>query len=230
VAVTLAHAMRRSMRFDGAEEFRLMIAMRVHNLAGAEVPNGLRLELGISNDNVNTSDDAQDIVSVELLKSLSEGFEDVTRDGVYSSTVAVYKNELKGGDHVTWEMTMNPLRMTGAITLHPAIMYRSLEREPPHAAWVTASDAKREDEDTSVTSGFSQKSGGSSRADSEGGGDNDGSTMEQKENIVIQCQQITLSPMVGLVPCPFVFFRDGQGDLDCFRFLWSVSNNTKWCP
>jgi hypothetical protein len=42
------------MRFDGAEEFRLMIAMRVQNLAGAEIPNSLRLELEVSNDNVNT--------------------------------------------------------------------------------------------------------------------------------------------------------------------------------
>jgi hypothetical protein len=71
------------MRFDAAEELRLMSAMTVRNRAGAEIPNGLRLELGISNDNVNTSDDAQDIVSVELLKSLSEGFDDVTREGAY---------------------------------------------------------------------------------------------------------------------------------------------------
>ncbi len=30
-----------------------------------------------------------------------------------------------------------------------------------------------------------------------------------------------LSPLIGLQPCPLVFFQDGQGDVDSFRFLWS---------
>jgi hypothetical protein len=220
MVVTLAHTMSRSLRFDGAEEFRLLVAMRIYNLAAAEIPNGLRLELGISEENVNTSEDAQDGVSVELLKSLTEGFENVAREGTYSTTTAVYKNELKGGDHVTWEIIMNPLPMTGAIILKPTIMYRAMEKEPPHAAWVTATDAKKEDEDTSVMSGFSQKSGGS-KAESDGNGDNNSPTIEQKENVVIPCERVLLNPMVGLQPCPFVFFRDGKGDLDSFRFLWT---------
>ncbi|KAG7374387.1 hypothetical protein IV203_013482 [Nitzschia inconspicua] len=219
-AVTLAHSITRSLRFDGAEEFRLMITMRIHNLAAAEIPNGLRLELGISEENVKTSEDAQDGVSVEVMKSLVEGFEDSVRDGMYGSTAAVYGNELKGGDHVTWEVIMNPLSMTGAISLKPSVMYRAMEKEPPHATWVTASDAKKEDEDTSVTSGLSQKSGGS-KADSEGASENDNPSVEQNDNIVIPCQQMLLSPMVGLQPCPFVFFRDGHGDIDSFRFLWT---------
>jgi hypothetical protein len=222
MSVTLAYSMRRSMRYDGADEFRLMIAVRIHNLAAAEVPNGLRLELGISQDNIATSEDSQDSVSMELAKALSEGFDDSACNGIYGSAVAVYKDELKCGDHVTWEIIMNPLPMTGVIRLQPSIMFRALDKEAPHACWVTASEAKREDEEMSVTSGLSQKSG-ESKAEGDGGSDEiDKPFIEQKQNIVVPCcQAMHLSPMIGLQPCPFVFCRDSLGDVDSFRFLWT---------
>jgi hypothetical protein len=220
LAVSMAYSVRRNMRYDGADEFRLMVAMRVHNLAAVEVPNGLRLELGITEECVSTSADAQDSVSFEIVKSLSEDsvFGAAGGESMFGSAVVIYSNELKGGDHITWEVTLNPLPMTGAITLKPAIMYRGIDKEPPHAAWVTA-DSKREDEDTSVTSGFSQKSGGS-KAESDGGDDAYKPGKEQKDNIIIPGEPMYLSPMVGLQPCPLVFFRDGCGDVDSFRFLW----------
>ncbi|KAL3923951.1 MAG: hypothetical protein SGILL_001347 [Bacillariaceae sp.] len=221
VSVTLAYSTRRSLRYDGADEFRLMVSMRVHNLAAAEVSNGLRLELGVSEESVATSEDGQDNVSIELAKALSEGFDDSGRDGVYGSSVAVYRNAVKSGDHVTWEMVLNPLPMTGAIKLQPSLMFRALENEAPHACWVTASDVKKQDEETSVTSGLSQKSGGSMADGGDAGGRIHKPDIEQKQNVVVPCQEMNISPMIGLQPCPFVFYRDGCGDVDSFRTLWT---------
>lgn len=216
-AVTLAYSIRRNFRYDGAEEFRLMVTFRVHNVTAVDVPDGLRLELGIAEENVATSPDAQDVTSLEILKALTEGFEDTTKGNSLSSAVIVYKNEVKSGDHITWEVTLNPLPMSGTITLKPSLMYRGMEEEPPIASWVTADSNKKDGEDTSVTSGLSQKSGGSKSG--EGGVDKLGP--DRKQNITIAGEPMPLSPLIGLQPCPLVFFRDGRGDVDSFRFLWS---------
>jgi hypothetical protein len=92
-----------------------------------------------------------------------------------------------------------------------------MDKEAPHATWVTA-ESRKEDEDTSVTSGVSQKSFGSSKAESDDGDDKPGKDV--KQNIMVPGKPMRLSPMLGLQPCPFVFFRDGCGDVDSFRFLW----------
>lgn len=216
--IILAYSIRRNLRYDGGEEFRLMVAFRVHNVTAVDVPNGLRLELGISQDSVATSPDAQDGTSLDILKSLTEGFEDVGMEDSFSSAVVIFRNEVKSGDHITWEMMLSPLSMTGAITMKPTIMYRGMEEEPPVASWVS-SDNKNEDEETSVTSGLSQKSGGSKN-----GGEVDNKRkpgIDRKHDIMIPGEPIQLSPMIGLQPCPLVFFQDGRGDVDTFRFLWS---------
>jgi hypothetical protein len=218
-AVALAYSLRRNLRYDGQEEFRLMVAVRVHNVTAVDVPSGLRLELGITEDSVATSPDAQDGTSLDILKSLTEGFEDVARESSFSSAVAIYRNDVKSGDHITWELLLSPLSMTGAINLRPTIMYCGMEEEPPAAFWVTA-DSKKEDEDTSVTSGLSFKSGGSKNG-GEGEGSHNKQGSDRRQNIVIPGETMQLPLLIGLQPCPLVFFQDGRGDVDSFRFLWS---------
>jgi len=213
-SVTLAYSMRRSMRYDGEDDFRLMVTLRVHNLTAVEVPNGLRLELGITEENIGTSADAQDVVSLEISKSLTEGFENVVRENTFGSSVVTYNTGLKSGDHLTWEMTMNPLPMKGTISLSPTITFHALEKEIPYACCVTADTSKKEAEETSVTSG-------NSKSKSEGTGEKNKPDKELRQNIVMTGEPMELSPMIGLQPCPFVFFRDGLGDVDSFRFLWS---------
>ena len=213
VAVTLAYSMCRSMRYDGEDEFRLMVTMRVHNLTAVEIPNGLRLELGITEENIGTSADAQDVVSLEISRSLTEGFEILIRENTFGSSVVTYKKELKSGDHLTWAMMMNPLPMKGTISLTPTIIFRALEKEAPHASWVTSDTTKNEGEETSVTSG-------NSKTGSEGAGEKEKPGNDQKQDIVITGEPMKLPPMIGLQPCPFVFFRDSLGDVDSFRFLW----------
>jgi hypothetical protein len=217
-AMTLAYSVRRNLRYDGEAEFRLMAVMRVHNITAVEVPEGLRLELGIVQESAATSVDAQDPTSVGVLKALAEGGDEISQEGTLSSAMAVYKHELKSGDHITWEIMMDTPSMYGQMSLHPMIVYREMEDETPHATWV-GGDAKDGDgEETSVVSGVSQQSTGSKTGSGEGDG-KEGS--DQKQNITIPGEPMRLSPMIGLQPCPLVFFRDGSGDIDTFRFLWS---------
>lgn len=211
-AVTLAYYLRRNMRYDGEDEFRLMITMRVDNLTAVEIPNGLRLGLGITEENTATSTDAQDAVSLEISKSLAEGQEQIIGENTFGSSMVTYKRGLKGGDHISWDIMMNPLPMTGSLSLNPSIVFRALDKEMPHSAWVSTDTQKKDGEETSMTSGGSK--GGSVGAD-------DNQSKQQKENVSITCEPVTLPPMIGLQPCPLVFFRDSLGDVESFQFLWS---------
>lgn len=213
IAVTMAYSIRRSLRYDGEDDFRLTVTMRVHNLAAAEVPHGLRLQLGITEENVGTSPDAQDVVSLEISKSLTEGYENsVIKENTFGSSTVTYKKELKSGDHLTWEMKMNPLPMAGSISLNPSIVVLALGKEVPYVSLATADTSKEESEEVSVTSS-------SSKSGKEGTGDKN-TNKEQKQDIVISAKPMELSSMIGLQPCPLIFFRDCLGDLDSFRFLW----------
>jgi hypothetical protein len=212
-AVTLSYYMRRNMRYDGEDDFRLVITTRVDNLTAVDIPNGLRLELAITEENVTTSADAQDVVSVEISNSLTEGHETTSRENAFGNSTVTYERALKSGDHITWDIMLNPLPMTGSMSLNPSIMFRALEKEAPCAAWVTADTPKKDGEEASVTS-YSQA------GSSEGVDDKEIIGKEQKQNISITCDPMKLSPMIGLQPCPFVFFRNGLGDIESFRFLW----------
>jgi hypothetical protein len=208
--LTLAYSMRRNLRYDGEDEFRLMITMRVTNIAAVEVPNGIRLELGILHESAALSSDAEDSTSQEVLKSLSD---DKTIDGfgdpTLTSAVALYKPELKSGDYLTWQVMLDVLPMTGSITINPSIVYRSLDEDGVHASWV-GPDNLGEDSSTLGKAVTRQSTA-----------DVKSRRSERKENVLIPGEAVRLSPMIGLQPCPIVFFRDGSGDVDTFRFLWS---------
>jgi hypothetical protein len=132
-------------------------------------------------------------------------------DSTLASAATLYKLELQSGDHLTWEVMMDHLPMTGALCLQPSIEYRAMEDEPCHAAWIGTEGKDADRDDTSAISAASQQS---NRSDGESKGN------EEKVNITIPGEPMKLSAMVGLQPCPLVFFRDGCGDILTFRFLW----------
>eukprot|EP00980_Cylindrotheca_fusiformis_P007799 scaffold1669_cov129-Cylindrotheca_fusiformis.AAC.10 len=210
-AMTLAYSMRRGLRYDGEHEFRLMVSMRVHNMTAVEVPEGIRLELGILCENASTSRDSDDSASQDVFRALADSTDEIFCESSLTSAVALYKPELRSGDHITWEVTLGILPMNGAITLNPAIVYRSMEREPLHATWV-GGDSKKSTGDGESSSGGKRSVGKGAAVTSDDA---------PKQHITIPGEPMLLSPMAGLQPCPFVFFRDGSGDVDTFRFLWS---------
>lgn len=213
-AMTLAYSVRRNMRYDGENEFRLMVTMRVHNITAVEVAEGMRLSLGLLQEAAATSLDGQDPVSIGIMNSLNEDGEEFMNESTLSSATSLYKLELNSGDHLTWEVMMDPLPMTGAIRLQPAVEYRAMEDEAAHSTWIGVEAKDGDEDDSSAVSGMSQKSLSNQN-------ESENKENEQKLNITIPGEEMKLSPMVGLQPCPLVFFRDGCGDVDTFRFLWS---------
>jgi hypothetical protein len=210
-ALTMAYSIRRSLRYDGEDEFRLMVVMRVHNTTAVEITEGVRLELSVVQENATTSTDSEDQTSVEVMKALGGG-DEFSGEASLASAITVYKNELKCGEHLTWQVMLESLPMTGAISLHPSIVYRLIEVEPTNATWV-GGDAKEASQGCSTLD-----------ANAKGGNPDDDEAKtdeEDKENVEIPGEPMLLSPLVGLQPCPLVFFRDGSGDVDSFRFLWS---------
>ena len=208
-ALTLAYSMRRRLRYDGENEFQLMVVMRVHNTTAVEISEGLRLEVGIVQENATASPDAEDSTSQEVLKALG-GDEEFDLETPLASALSVYRHELKSGEHLTWEILLDIMPMTGAMTLYPSIVYRAIEKEPPNANWVGGESNDPGDRSES------EKTDGKGAKGEEGKEE-----VEEKENIIIPGEPMHLSPLIGLQPCPLVFFRDGCGDVDSFRFLWS---------
>ncbi|CAJ1934234.1 unnamed protein product [Cylindrotheca closterium] len=209
-AVALSHSMRRILRYDGEEEFRFIVSMRVHNITAVVVPDGVRLELGIHHENAATSADAMDAVSQDVYHALAESNADPFGESSLTSATALYKPELKSGEHITWEVALDVLPMTGSITINPSIVFRSMEQEPTHASWIGGENKDDIGDGENSSTGKGVKG---SRSKKQKG--------SLKEHLCIPCEPILLSPMIGLQPCPFVFFRDGSGDVDSFRFLWS---------
>eukprot|EP00934_Nitzschia_sp_Nitz4_P006209 Nitzschia sp. Nitz4//scaffold11_size288233//19887//23690//NITZ4_000732-RA/size288233-processed-gene-0.137-mRNA-1//1//CDS//3329533948//6199//frame0 len=213
-AMVLAYSIRRGMRYDGEDAFYLTLMLRVHNLTAVEVPGGLRLNLSVHQESSSASRDGQDEVSKDIRKSLSSdkiGFND---ESTMCSAVAVYKPVLESGEHLTWEVSVDPMPMTGALALLPSIEYRGMEDEVVHAAWVGPDSKEGDRDDTSAMSGVSQQSL-VSKTDSED------KENEQKLNVTIPGESMKLPALVGLQPSPFVFFRDGCGDIGAFRFQWA---------
>ena len=213
-AMAVAYSYRRTLRYDGEAQFRIMVVLRVNNITAVEIPEGIRLEMGVIQESALGSLDGKDPTSIDIMKSLADGSDGLKVETELSSAVTVYKQELKSGDHITWEIMLDILPMSGPMTLQPSIVYRGMEDEPAHASLIGA--AKDGDGDgTSVVSGVSVQS--ERTLDAGDGKEGD----EKKMNITIPGEPMKLSPLVGLQPCPLVFLRDGCGDIDTFRFLWS---------
>ena len=208
--ITLSYSMKRNLRYDGEDEFRLMVAMRVHNITAVDITEGIRLELGILYENPSTGIDAEDETSIEVMNALSAETGDARfNESTLTSAVSLYKAELKSGDHVTWEILLDVLPMSGKISLNPSIVYRALDLEPVYTTLVGG--------ETKADGGESGSTGLLAQTKSQV----NTSEVDQKVNITIPGDAMSLSAMVSLQPCPLVFFRDGSGDVDTFRFLWS---------
>lgn len=204
VTLTLGYSLRRCFRYDSEDEYRLVLALKVHNITAVEIPKGLKLKLAISRS-ADDSDDADSPLFIEIAKSLgkSEG----TSSSELASAIAIFKNAIPSGDHLTWEITLESMPVLGSIVLRPAVTFRSVEYEPPYNRWVGTNEGG----DESVH------------------GEDDGSTAsnsqhefeeEESEDIAFDMDPFALSPMAGLQPCPLVFFR-GSPDISAFRFFWT---------
>jgi hypothetical protein len=178
--------------------------LKLHNIMAVEIPKGLKLKLAISRC-AEESEDVDSPLFIEIAKSL--GKTEGTSSEELASAIAIFKQSIPSGDHLTWEVTVDTMPVLGSVVVRPAVTFRSIEYEPPYNRWVGTNDAG----DESVH------------------GEDDGSQTEnsqhefeeeESEDVAFDMDPFTLSPMTGLQPCPLVFFR-GPPDVGVFRFLWT---------
>lgn len=215
VDFVLAYAVRRCPRYDCEQEYKLLVTMRVFNITAVTIARGVRMDLRVTQ---------------QKSAFAVEGDEEETESNVLTSATAVYKQEIKAGDHVTWEVSVDNWPMKGTIELHSSVTFREVDSEhtvtkligpiPPHPMGgdkkITADDDKSETgTDGGTDVGTDGGTDGGSLEDRTIGEDED-----EAMDLMLTGEPVRLSPIIGLQPCPLVFFRDGHGDENTFRFLW----------
>jgi hypothetical protein len=177
VSLTMTYDLRRVIRRgDFSEEATLTVSLRLYNITPVPIRNGIKLVLRTSHGHDTESN---------------------------SVASAVYKNEIKGGDSITWETSFENCK-ADHISLLASITFRDMEKESITRKWVSVDD----------------EIGGNTFIQS----DEDNAT----EDISITCQPVTIPATAMLQPCPLVFFGSHHkrtpnrlGNDTAFQFLWS---------
>ena len=184
----------RVLRYDGDDEYFMTVTMRVVNMTAVDLTQGLRLELGV--------------------------------ESLFSAT-ALYKQELGSGEYVTWRVQLPHEGLYGGVQLQVSVVYKNIvvENATVGAEWVSVDDGTtgNNNEETNAASGGDASTAEEGEDDFQVSGRQSGEGGEamETENIRMLCEPIVLAPLMGFwKPCPLVFYRDGWGDYEIFRFLW----------
>jgi hypothetical protein len=216
-SLVLACTPRRCLRYDGEEEFRTAVLLRAYNITAIEFTEGIRLRLGVvqQEDGPFESDDP---VTRDIADSLGGQLSDLIESKALVSAEVVYKQEFKSGEYVTWEVGLNSVPVGSNIAVLPSIVYRNIEVEADEVGGKWVSGDKLPGGDGSTAGGESN----SGEDDFQVTSDSGTKSGEEKvtDNICVPGEPMVMSPFTGMQPCPLVFFRDGWGDVDTFRFLW----------
>jgi len=196
ISLLLSHGMRRVRKGDLSECMVLVVTMRLFNITPVPIQNGVRLELRISQQVIPGQDMVHDSSSSYVASSL-------------------YNNEIKPGDFVTWEVTLDGKAASTNLLLQPSVTFREVEQESTTHKWVSGAggsiDIADDDEDV-----------------------NNVTTLD----ITLPCQSTSISPITSLLPCPLVFFAGlnrceadvGCGDSASFNLLWQGMKYQKTIP
>jgi hypothetical protein len=220
VALVAAYTYRRFVRHDGAEEFRVTFLMRAFNTTPISFSEGLRLELGVVQKALDFRD-GNDSTSSEVRSALG-GITSIEAPLV--SSAVVYKQEIKTGDHVTWELSLDPSVLLSNRVMMPSLVFRNVSVELPDvgATWVTGEKKSSVSGDASTHTGSAESKSGEddflvTKSDK---GKTGVSEETLTEAVTVPGDPLFLTPMVGLLPCPMVFLRDRWGDSSTFRMFW----------
>ena len=213
--LVVAYVPRRYLRYDGEDDFRVTVLMRVHNMTPMDFFDGVRLELGlVQQDEDDDDDNDDDSETAKFVESLGGTLDDLTSDLPLSSAEVIYKQELKSGENITWEVTLNDLQASNSLKLVPSVVYRNVPVEAEDAG----AKGPVEPQDTENKSGeddFQVQVTGADDAAKSFKGEQAGI-----EQVRLTGEPLTLPPLIVFQPCPLVFFTDRCGDMDSFRFLW----------
>ena len=214
VNFVLAYAVRRCPRYDCEPEFKLIVTMRMYNMTAVTIARGVRMDLRVT----------------QQKSAFAVEGEEETESNVLTSATTVYKHEIKAGDHVTWEVSVDDWPMKGTIELHSSVTFREIESEQPSTKVIgptvvpAVENLKKPPPQSSSSSSMSDEESKSDdeATDAEGETVEDRTLIEDEDEVdlTLTGEPVRLSPVIGLQPCPLVFFRDGHGDENTFRFLW----------
>jgi hypothetical protein len=213
VTFVIAYTMRRCMRYDCELQFKAFVTLRVHNVTAVSISQGVRMDLRITQQK-----------SAFEVEDDDDTLDGAIEDHVLAAHTAVFKQEIKPNEQVTWEVGLENWPFKGILELHPSVTFRETETEhvPPKMVSATpigkvenvhkGEDSKKQEEDDSDIQTDDNSASVEERTIGE---DEDEST-----DITLTAEPVQLSPVLGLQPCPLVFFRGRSGDINTFRFLW----------
>jgi len=220
VTAFLAHTVSRIPRYDNEDEYRVRVFMQVCNSTPSEITEGLLLQLGLEYQQQDTGMDSRSLEFLAALGGTPEDFQNETVPLVSASSA--YKHPLYAGDQLVWEVALNHLA-AGKISLHPTIVFRNVAVEPISAFAEMVGGSQKNSKTSrrlSASSVSSQKGEDDFQISTKEKGHGFSGDQTESQNVCLAGDPMRLSPLLGLQPCPLVFFRDAWGDLDTFRFLW----------
>lgn len=200
--IVLAYSPERVLRYDGQEEYRLSVWMRVWNMTALPWSEGLRLELGVSA--TAAAEEEEEYTTGEPQQQEPKQLLNPDTSPLYSAT-AIGRSELGAGECWTWQVSFHhSISKASAVDLRPSVVYRNIAMEGNDvgAAWVgegATEECKKGDDEE---------------------GEKTDSAASATENIRFCGSVLSVSPWMGFQPCPLVFFKDRWGDYEIFRFLW----------
>mmetsp|Transcript_16126 Transcript_16126/g.24665 ORF Transcript_16126/g.24665 Transcript_16126/m.24665 type:complete len:1300 (+) Transcript_16126:142-4041(+) len=207
INLIIAYSMRRCLRYDCELEYKLFVTCRVHNVTPVSIVSGLRMDLRIAQQG----------------NALEGKFWEGSEQPVFASHTAVFKHEIKSGEFVTWEVALTNWPKRGTVELHPSVTFREIDAEhvplklavlvPVKDGENIDSDENRYNDEEERTHADDITTDDAFSVDEDGGDD-------EKTDITLAGEPLQLSPMVGIQPCPLVFFRNRKGDVNAFRVMW----------
>jgi hypothetical protein len=214
IQLIVAYTVRRYLRCDGEDDYRLTALVRAFNMTPIDIVDGLRLELSIAH-HPSEPGDATDTATLSQVEALGCKIEDIQSNIPLSSVTVECKHEIKAGDSITWEVTLDDVVSSNSLHLVPSVVFLNIPLEPED------SGIKWQGEKTSVGDNHSEAKSGEDDfrvTSSDVGAKN--SFQGGTAAVRLIGEPLTLPPLIMCQPCPLVFFTDRCGDIDSFRFFW----------
>jgi hypothetical protein len=212
IQLIVAYTVRRYLRCDGEDDYQITVLVRAFNMTPIDIVEGIRLEIGIMKTSATILDGR---TSVQVT-ALGYEIQDLDSDVPLSCISAEYLQEIKSGEFVTWEVTLNDISSSNSLRIIPSIVYLNVPVEPEDSGikMVGASDG----ETSTVNKGSRNGEDDFQVTRSDVGASN--AFQGGAANVRLVGESLTLPPLIVCQPCTLVFFTDRRGDIDSFRFLW----------
>ena len=115
-------------------------------------------------------------------------------------TTSFYRSEIEAGDYITWEIVLGSW-MIGELSVRATMTFLGIEKETLTHKWLHGGGGPADyvsDESPLVA----------------------GDDFEGTMDVTIPCEPTTISTLFTLQPCPLVFYRGANGDVEAFDSLW----------